>query len=406
MTASPLFSVVIPVWNKWELTEKCLRGLAETSLEYAFEVIVVDNGSTDATVTELEPLGAVLFGRCFTRIRFEENRNFGPACNAGARAAVAPLLFFLNNDTLPTAGWAPPLVNALEKEPGLAAVGPLLLYPDDTVQHLGVAFSLFSMEHLYRGFPRDHAVVGKTRFFQALTAAALMLPRQSFHDAGGFCEDYRNGYEDVDLCLQLGRRTGKRLSCIPQSVIYHYESQTPGRKEEEKRNSLLLAERCADLCVPDRHNHGLRDGFLPFVNDTLDISLRLTDRDEAALDNAAEGKEFAEIFGLVRLHQFWVGGRRKLAAALEAQGYVEQALFLYSQVVEILPLVEEASSLMQAAVRLRDASLLDTAQTLFRKMKTSGQDRARLQQLFRQARKYDDPYLETLYGNKFQALFP
>ena len=106
MKDAPAFSIVIPVFNKWDLTEQCLRALAETTPEYDFEVIVVDNGSADVTTSRSQPRGEALFGPRFLRIRFEENRNFSPACNAGARAATAPLLFFLNNDTLPTPGWA------------------------------------------------------------------------------------------------------------------------------------------------------------------------------------------------------------------------------------------------------------------------------------------------------------
>ena len=92
--AHPEFSVIIPVFNKWELTKDCLISLREHGGGHDFEVIVADNASSDATATDLAPLGASLFGERFTAIRFEENKNFGPACNAGAKAATAPILFF------------------------------------------------------------------------------------------------------------------------------------------------------------------------------------------------------------------------------------------------------------------------------------------------------------------------
>ena len=133
MSAPPLFSVIIPVFNKWELTANCLRSLREHTRDCDIEVIVVDNGSSDETAGDLPSLGGELFGRRFLPIRFEENRNFGPACNAGARAASAPLVFFLNNDTVLTPGWAPPLLQALAEDPSLGGVGPLLLYEDETV---------------------------------------------------------------------------------------------------------------------------------------------------------------------------------------------------------------------------------------------------------------------------------
>ena len=105
---TPAFSVIIPVYGRWDLTRACLVSLRDHSCDQAYEVIVVDNASTDDTATELAPLGRSLFGEAFSVLRFTENKNFGPACNAGAAKARAPLLFFLNNDTLMTPDWAPP----------------------------------------------------------------------------------------------------------------------------------------------------------------------------------------------------------------------------------------------------------------------------------------------------------
>ena len=92
-------SVIIPAWNLWEMTAACLRSLAECSIGEDLEVLVVDNGSTDATTRELEPLGQRLWGADFRALRLPENLGFAKACNLGARAADGDLLFFLNNDT-------------------------------------------------------------------------------------------------------------------------------------------------------------------------------------------------------------------------------------------------------------------------------------------------------------------
>jgi len=74
------------------------------------EIIVVDNGSTDATASDLEPLGRSLFGELFRPIRLPENKGFAVASNLGAAQARAGRLLFLNNDTLVTPGWLPPLL--------------------------------------------------------------------------------------------------------------------------------------------------------------------------------------------------------------------------------------------------------------------------------------------------------
>ena len=86
---APELSVIIPVFNKWELTRDCLLSLRDYTPGDDFEVIVVDNASSDDTPAELPSLGEALFPGRFTCLRFSENRNFGPACNAGAKAATA-----------------------------------------------------------------------------------------------------------------------------------------------------------------------------------------------------------------------------------------------------------------------------------------------------------------------------
>ena len=275
-------SVIIPVLNNWELTQGCLRSLARHREGAELEVIVVDNGSADATAAELPALGSALFGDAFKSLRNERNRNFGPACNQGAAAASGAYLFFLNNDTLLSPGWLPPLLKALREEQGLGAAGPLLLYPDHTVQHLGVVFGTRSVRHLYQGYPRGHPLVGKRRLCQALTGAALLLPRELFAALGGFYEEYRNGFEDVDLCLRLGA-LGYKLRCLSEAVIFHLESRSQGRSAHERRNSALLTRRCLHLRVTDAHLHALRDGLQPVLNDFLDFSILLSHKDSAAL---------------------------------------------------------------------------------------------------------------------------
>ena len=375
MNAPPVFSVIIPVFNNWELTAACLRSLREHTPGDEAEVIVVDNGSSDDTAEALQPLGESLFGRRFLHIRFAENRNFGPACNAGARAASASLLFFLNNDTLLTPGWFPPLPEALAADSSLGGVGPILLYEDRTVQHLGVVFSMSGARHLYDGFPADHPAVGRKRYFQAITAAALMLPRELFLQHEGFYEEYRNGFEDVDLCLRLGR-AGKRFACAPSSIVFHLESRTPGRKDNEAANSALLARRCEGLYRPDTHLHGLRDGFRPFITDSLSIGLRLREEDEAKLLQAAHGQPPAVWRQYCLEHPYWVQGREYLAEELEKQGHAAEALACRIEVANILRLAASSRALMLAAGRFKNAELLAIAEEDYRRLAALGLDKA------------------------------
>ena len=333
-TTTPECSIIIPVYNKWELTRNCLASLKEHSAGHELEVIVVDNGSSDATATELKPLGTTLFGARFAPLVFAENRNFGPACNAGAQRATSPVLFFLNNDTLLTPNWFAPLVEALLGDATIGAVGPLLLYEDNSVQHLGVAHGPRCPVHLYRGFSREHPVVAKRRRFQAITGAAMMLRASTFHDCGGFWPEYRNGFEDVDLCCQMHRR-GLFMTCVPESVVYHLESQTPGRKDSDDHNGGLLHQRCEGLFYIDQHHHAMKDGFAVKFDDTLCFSTVLQQKDELLLLQRAKQLGREGIGLLVRDNPLWILGREVLASTLEKEGDHKTAMLAYADLADL-----------------------------------------------------------------------
>ena len=396
MTTAPTFSVIIPVFNKWDLTAACLRSLREHTLEYDYEVIVVDNASSDATATELQPLGQSLFGARFCAIRFAENRNFGPACNAGAVAASAPLLFFLNNDTLLNPGWSPPLVAALAADPKLGGVGPLLLYENNAIQHLGVCFEPQSVNHLYRGFPSEHPVASRRRHFQAITAAALLMPTGIFRKHNGFHEGYRNGFEDVDLCLRI-RATGKYFSCIPESVVYHLESQTIGRMESEADNAGLLFERCGHLFRPDKHLIGLDDGFAPFINDWFGIGLCMTAEAEAALCCEAAGQPFSRWYALSRAHPLWTAGREVLVQMLEREGRCNDTVFFLAEIAHIKMHIDRYDRLIQAATQAGNAEVLALAEATYASLVAANSNRARPRKFLRQAVERRDRVLAALY---------
>ena len=262
----PKVSVIIPVWNLWDMTAACLRSLAEHSgdvvncADGGLEVLVVDNGSGDATAENLSALGGSLFGKNFKALRLSQNMGFAIACNTGARAATGELLFFLNNDTNVRSGWLQPLVSTM-KNPRTGATGPLLLYPDNKIQHCGIAVSPFyRLWHIYEYFPGEHALSRKQRPLQAITGAALMVRRENFFEVGAFFEKYLNGFEDVDLCCAL-RNKGYAIMLTPQSVVVHYASQTPGRFDANKHNAALLTSRWKPKILPDLHLLAARDGY-------------------------------------------------------------------------------------------------------------------------------------------------
>ncbi len=235
-------SIIIPVWNNAALTQQCLTALANVTEHVSYEVVVVDNGSTDGVQNFLQTLSGDV-----QVIRNEENLGFAKACNQGAQAARGEYLVFLNNDTIPLKGWLSALIEEVRTHADVAVVGSKLLYEDGTIQHAGVAFSRewFMPYHMYRGGNAEVACVNKRRELQCVTAACMLVRKAVFEQVGGFDEGYQNGFEDVDLCLMI--RTQKwKIIYQPKSVLYHLESKTPGRKTHEADNSRRLRERWGD----------------------------------------------------------------------------------------------------------------------------------------------------------------
>ncbi|MBU1248841.1 MAG: glycosyltransferase family 2 protein [Proteobacteria bacterium] len=312
-------AVIIPVYDQWELTQACLLSLREQTRGDFFQVIVVDNGSSDATSTQCKPLLEALFPDRFLYLRQTENLGFGVACTLGAEAADAIHLFFLNNDTELTHGWADPLFKALAADPRLGAVSPLLIYPESRrVQHLGVCFdpNLHPM-HLFEGFPWQHPAASKPRTLQAISAAALFMPRYIFLDCGGFHSGYRNGSEDLDLCCQLARR-GLRVGCEPRSVVLHHTSRTEGRFANAGANAELLDQRCRGCFTSDLHRYARKEGFK--VRLTKWLEPFLVEAQPTNWDGQVE-----ELPALLERFPLFFEGYVPLITALEENGIVGEA---------------------------------------------------------------------------------
>ncbi|HET6794094.1 MAG TPA: glycosyltransferase [Acidimicrobiales bacterium] len=247
-----LVSIVIPLYNKVEYTEACLTSLAATTPPDLFEVVLVDNGSTDGTGELLACLGGDV-----QVIRNAENLGFSKACNQGAAVARGRHLLFLNNDTEPHPGWLDPILAILEGEPDVGVVGSKLLFPDGTVQHAGVwmvadheAGTLDGYHRLYRAVPDDPRVDRRTDL-QVVTGACLAIRRPLFEAVGGFDEEYWNGNEDVDLCLKV-RAAGYRVVYEPASRLTHHESVSgPERFSRAEENRVLLRHRWEASVAPD-----------------------------------------------------------------------------------------------------------------------------------------------------------
>jgi GT2 family glycosyltransferase len=218
---APLVSIVIPVFNKLELTRQCLRAIALTAADVPHEVIVVDDGSTDGTAGFLNAEETA--GR-LRAVAGSQNAGFGAACNRGAELAYGEHVLFLNNDTIPLPGWLEAMLDAVQTDPEVGAVGARLLYPDWTIQHAGIAFSEQSTPfHTHRGAAMDDPAVLDARDVPAVTGACLLVRSHLLLQLGGFSSAYRMYVEDVDLCFAVWA-AGYRVRYCPEAVLLHLEN--------------------------------------------------------------------------------------------------------------------------------------------------------------------------------------
>ena len=350
MHDSGCVSVIIPVWNLWDMTEACLRSLAAHSAGENMQVVVVDNHSTDATATELVPLGESLFGASFKAVRMSENVGFARGCNAGARAADGDLLFFLNNDTTLTPRWLPPLREAMA-DPKVGAVGPLLLYPDGTVQHCGIYVTPFNtVGHLYEHLPGTFAAARKNHPLQAITGAAIMLRKADFEACGAFHEAYRNGFEDIDLCFTL-RARGFKLRVEARSVIYHHTSRTPGRFAHDVENSAVLVQRIGAAMRPDEHMLVSLDGHRLCIGPSLATWVELPEDRQRRLTEEFGGPAFdsAACQAMLLREPLWLDGWLLLAAHQERAGDLSAAMDTLNRCLRIMPSPKVYLQMLQLA---------------------------------------------------------
>lgn len=258
-------SIIIPIYNKKEYTQKCLESIFRFGSKYEFEIIVVDNGSTDGGGRYLAELGDKV-----VVITNKNNLGFAKACNQGAKVSSGEYLLFLNNDTVVTDKWLDILVEELDSSKAVGIVGPKLLYPDGTVQHAGVVFDNEKWpHHIYKKENGDAPYANKRRAFQCLTGACLLIRKVIFEKVGGFDEAYLNGLEDLDLCLKVGKANYGVMYC-PESVVYHYESITEGRSNFDEKNVKIFFSRWEKKIKVDYQDY-MKEDDMKGMGDFLDI---------------------------------------------------------------------------------------------------------------------------------------
>jgi O-antigen biosynthesis protein len=227
---NPLVSIIIPTKDKWEYLKKCIKSIESRSGYKNYEIIVIKNNTADKKALEyLETLKG--------RYRVEEYDkpfNYSAINNYGKNFARGDLLLFLNDDIeFKSSDTLTAMVELIQLDE-VGAVGAKLLFPNNTIQHAGVIIGLrgvaehwhkFLYAYLNKSLPDPGYLSSlvSIREYSAVTGAFLITKRSIFEKIGGFSEELKIGFNDVDFCLKIINK-GYKILYTPYALAYHYES--------------------------------------------------------------------------------------------------------------------------------------------------------------------------------------
>jgi FkbM family methyltransferase len=263
-------SIIVPVYNKWNLTRACLTSVVQTSVGsgVSYEVILADDGSVDETQQAADIFPGLRVARTPKNVGFLRN------CNNAGKQARGRHILLLNNDTVVLPGWLEALYRTIQQDPSIAIVGSKLLYPDGYIQEAGggllsnadgvsIGRWLWVGE---RNFPvrRREPLFNIERETDYISGASILV-RKSFWDSiGGFDERYQNAYcEDSDLAM-TARSKGLRVVYQPASEVIHFEHQSYSEQVSadherlQMQNKQLLIEKWHDAFERDHLPQGSR----------------------------------------------------------------------------------------------------------------------------------------------------
>ena len=217
-------TVVIPNWNGRDLLGPCLESLYRQEFQ-DFHTIVVDNGSSDESIPFIREHYPKV-----TVTRFEENRGFSAAVNAGIAASGSPYICLLNNDTEVDEVWLETLVNALAADPqaGSAASKVLFFSDPSSVNSAGDEFSLFGVAYQRRLMQGDTDLFNQAQYVFSACGAAALYRRELFEKIGLFDESFFAYQEDVDFGFR-SQLAGYRCLYVPDAVVYHKYHSTSSK---------------------------------------------------------------------------------------------------------------------------------------------------------------------------------
>lgn len=231
---NPLVSIVIPVYNQFDYTLRCLYSILKHAKDIPYEVIIADDCSTDETQNIEDKVKNIIVSRNTTNLGFIKN------CNNGAKLAKGKYLYFLNNDTQVQPNWLNELLLIYDMYDDVGAVGSKLVSANGALQEFGshrFIDVLYQYTPVFDIFSRKYNYVSKADY---VSGCSLLTPKSIFDEIGGFDEYYAPAYsDDPDYCFKLTYNLNKKVLVNPKSLVVHYGSIT----YSSKKSSLQVINR-------------------------------------------------------------------------------------------------------------------------------------------------------------------
>jgi GT2 family glycosyltransferase len=241
-------AVVILNWNGRQLLEKFLPSVVENTPQETAEIIVADNGSTDNSTAFLNTRYPSV-----RIIQLDGNYGFAGGYNRALSQLEHEYTVLLNSDVEVTSGWLTTITDYLDRNPEVAAVQPKILsYTDKTsFEYAGAAGGYLDMYgypfcrgRIFSTVEKDNGQYDRPAEILWASGACLVIRRQEYVDAGYLDEYFFAHQEEIDLCWRL-RARGRKIVCLPQSVVYHVGGATLQMEHPRKtflnfRNNLLM----------------------------------------------------------------------------------------------------------------------------------------------------------------------
>jgi O-antigen biosynthesis protein len=258
LPGQPKVSIIIPTKDRVDLLRNCVESITERSTYKDFEVVVIDNQSTEAATLEYLAKGPARV------VRYPARFNYARMMNLAARSVECDAMLFLNNDTeVISPDWIECLLEHAMR-PEVGAVGGRLFYPNGEPQHEGILLGVagpWALNINHRGYAARGEL---TRNVSAVTGACTMLRPSVYWRVGGNDERLRVGYNDVDLCMRI-RQAGYQVVYNPYVELYHHESASRSRHHENALDGPLFGSRWHPRDSVDPYYNPILSEELPFT---------------------------------------------------------------------------------------------------------------------------------------------